>query len=230
RARRADDSPAAAAARGRALYRSQGCAACHGPEGRGDGPVAGTLSFPPTDFRRPEAYRRGAAAAAIRASIHDGVREGAAPAMPAFPGLAGRDLEDLAAYVASLQAPAALSARGAWIRLLPPVSRTTAAYLTVANASDRPRVLESISTPAARSVELHRMTTADGMMEMREVAEVPVPANGSVSLAPGGYHAMLIGLKRPLTRGELVPLLLRFDDGTSLRVSAVVGDAAPEAP
>ena len=46
------------------------------------------------------------------------------------------------------------------------------------------------------------------MMSMKQVASVTVPANGSVELAPGGYHVMLLDLKRQLQAGDTVPVTL----------------------
>ena len=55
------------------------------------------------------------------------------------------------------------------------------------------------------------MSVVDGVMQMRQIADgSPIPAGGSVTLKPGSYHVMLIGLKKPLTPGEIFPLTLTF--------------------
>ena len=49
-----------------------------------------------------------------------------------------------------------------------------------------------------------------GVMSMQRVAGLTIPAHGSVTLAPGGYHLMAIGLRRDLHPGERFPLRLHF--------------------
>ena len=67
------------------------------------------------------------------------------------------------------------------------------------------------------------MTMVSGVMQMREVADgLNVPAGGSVTLKPGSYHVMLIGLKRPLTAGETFPLTLSFAKAGNISVTVPV--------
>ena len=40
---------------------------------------------------------------------------------------------------------------------------------------------------------------------------LPIPAKGSVLLAPGGLHVMLMGLPQPLKAGTTLPLTLNFE-------------------
>jgi mono/diheme cytochrome c family protein len=87
-----------AEARGRQIYLARGCAACHGPEGRGDGPTAKRLDIPPRDFADPRAYSEGAGPKAIATSIRRG-----AGAMPAFRDLTEEEALDIAAWIVTLQ-------------------------------------------------------------------------------------------------------------------------------
>jgi high-affinity iron transporter len=89
-------------ARGAALYRANGCGACHGPTGRGDGPAARALDPGPRDFRDRRAYRRGASADAIAETLAIGLPEGRG-GMPAYDHLSAADRQALAGYVVSLQ-------------------------------------------------------------------------------------------------------------------------------
>jgi copper(I)-binding protein len=61
-----------------------------------------------------------------------------------------------------------------------------------------------------------------GMMQMRQVDAIDVPAGGSVELKPGGYHIMLLELAEPLTEGTMVPLTLRFEGFDPVVVEAEV--------
>jgi copper(I)-binding protein len=73
--------------------------------------------------------------------------------------------------------------------------------------------LVGVTTPAAASVELHTMSHDHGMMKMREVKSIDLPAGKAVSLGESGYHLMLIGLKAPLKAGSNIPLTLTIKTG-----------------
>jgi copper(I)-binding protein len=94
--------------------------------------------------------------------------------------------------------------------------------MTVTNAGASDRALVGGSSPAAKVVELHTHTMEGGMMRMRQVEKIDLPAGKDVSLKPGGLHVMLIGLKQNLTPGENVPLTLKFADGSELTLDAPV--------
>ena len=84
-----------------------------------------------------------------------------------------------------------------------------AAYLKgIRNRGNQPDRLIGASSPVAARVELHRMTLVDGVMRMRAVPGLDLPAGKAVALKPGGYHVMLMDLKQPLKNGESVPLTL----------------------
>lgn len=69
--------------------------------------------------------------------------------------------------------------------------------------------------------------TAAGKMEMQEVKTgIPIPAHGSVTLKPGGFHVMFWDLKKPIEVGAEVRATINFSNGTSLDVSAVSRDIA----
>ena len=75
-------------------------------------------------------------------------------------------------------------------------------------ADDR---LVAVSTPLAEKVELHRSTMEEGVHRMEAVESIVVPAGGSVALAPGGLHVMLVGLKFMLMAEETIPVTLTFE-------------------
>lgn len=120
----------------------------------------------------------------------------------------------------------AVMAHGAYVREVPPGATVTAAFLMLHNPGPTARALVAASSPAARTVQLHQHIDDHGVMRMRQVERIDVPAGGMVELAPGGYHIMMIDLVRPLARGETVALALQFDDGTVVNVDAPV-QAAP---
>ena len=110
--------------------------------------------------------------------------------------------------------------REGWVRFSP--GPNDAAYLTLENPGDLPLRLVGARTPVAERVELHetyvREVEGKKVMGMRPVPFLEVPPKGRVELKPGGYHFMLLGLKRPLKAGEEVELDLLFAGGKVLKV------------
>ena len=92
--------------------------------------------------------------------------------------------------------------------------------------SPRDARLTGVASPVARAAEVHLMTMDDGIMKMRLVEALDLPAGRPVKLAPGGYHVMLFDLKKPLLAGEKVPLTLVIEEAgkrtQKIAVSAIV--------
>ncbi|HHH39337.1 MAG TPA: copper chaperone PCu(A)C [Sedimenticola sp.] len=111
---------------------------------------------------------------------------------------------------------------GAYARAVPPGQPNSAAFLTLSNKSGTDHRLVDAASPAAKVVELHTHINDNGMMKMRRVNGIDVPAGKVTKLQPGGYHVMLIGLTRDLKPGEAVELTLLFNDGSEIRTAAPV--------
>jgi mono/diheme cytochrome c family protein len=90
---------------GRQLYLKHGCADCHGPGGHGDGPSARQLIVPPRDFENVDAYRDGSSAEEIAATIRFGTSTPGP--MPPFTHISAEDALLMAAWIVSVQRPAA---------------------------------------------------------------------------------------------------------------------------
>jgi protein SCO1/2 len=133
-----------------------------------------------------------------------------------------------AAYADAGIAPAADSASsgsirvvGAWSRSTAPGASVGVVYFEVINAGPADTLL-AIECPAAERAEMHATGRADGIMKMRPVASVDIPAGGRLSFQPGGLHAMLIGIKEPLKEGGRLPLTLVFRRAGKLRFEAAI--------
>lgn len=148
--------------------------------------------------------------------------------MRCYTQVLGGGLIALAALTAHAQGPATLAVTDAYARAVPPGQPNSAVFLTLTNATPETRALVAGMSPMAEVVELHTHIHEDGMMRMRRVERIEVPAGGSVSLEPGGLHLMLIGLKGNLAPGDQVDLTLSFDDGTETQVLAPVRKAEPQ--
>jgi hypothetical protein len=106
------------------------------------------------------------------------------------------------------------------------VTRTGAAYLTVRNGGDAADRLVGVASEVADRAELHSSVVQDGVMRMRPVDAVEVPAGGEAVLEPGGLHVMLIGLKAPLEEGDSFALRLVFEDAGEVEVVTTIEDIA----
>lgn len=137
----------------------------------------------------------------------------AAPAAPAGPAPA-------------TSSSAGLVAEHAWVRAVPPTSKTTAAYVTLKNTGTADVRVVSASSAAASTVELHTHLHEGGVMKMRKVDFIDVKANGETHLAPGGLHIMLIDVKKPLKLGELVTITLTLADKRTITLQAPVAEQA----
>lgn len=98
----------------------------------------------------------------------------------------------------------------AWTRATAPHAPSAVGYLTLTNTGTRADRLISASSPAAARVELHESRMDGGVMRMRKLDGLDLPAGASVTLAPGGTHLMLIGPTQPLVAGQAITLTLRF--------------------
>ena len=132
----------------------------------------------------------------------------------------------LASVAAAQTGP--VEVKNAWARATPGKAETGAAYLTIETAaSDR---LTGASTPVAAKAELHEMTMQGGVMKMRELGALDLPAGHAVALKPGAAHIMLMGLKQPLRAGESFPLTLDFEKAGKREVTVTIEKAGAMAP
>jgi copper(I)-binding protein len=109
-------------------------------------------------------------------------------------------LFSLASYAADIEVS------GGWIRATAPGQDQGGADLSI--ISKHAATLVGASSPVCKTVQLHTMTSEGGMMKMREVKAIELPAGKRVNLRESGYHLMLVGLKAPLKEGDTVPLTL----------------------
>lgn len=148
--------------------------------------------------------------------------------------------------IAACGATSDVSVRDAWIRVTHP-TQVAAGYLVIENTGSGADALVSVSTPAYGTVELHEvvevpapaasshpaaspgamgsmdgMSGGDTMVRMQPVAEIPVPASGSVELKAGSYHLMLAQPGGEIAIGQTIELTLRFKSGASVTVSAEI--------
>lgn len=123
-----------------------------------------------------------------------------------FGWLAAALLVSFASYSHAAGNTASIETGGGWIRATAPGQDQAGADLAI--TSKQSATLIGASSPACKAVQLHTMTMEGGMMRMREVKAIELPAGKRVNLRKSGYHLMMVGLKAPLKEGETVPFTL----------------------
>ena len=142
---------------------------------------------------------------------------------PASSSTRRRGLAAASAALALLLAAPALAASPAltvshpWIRFLTP-QIPAAGYFTLHNNGARDAVLTGASSQDCGQLMLHQSMEMNGMAEMKMVSAITVPAHGSVTFHPGGYHLMCMAPSAAIAPGRHIPVSLQFKDGSSLSI------------
>lgn len=135
----------------------------------------------------------------------------------------------LVATVATTPVWAQVKIDNGWARATVQGQKATGAFMKITAAQTTQLV--AVSSPAAGVAEIHEMKMDNGVMKMRAMPALDLPANQAVELKPGGYHLMLMDLKTPLTKDSSVALTLTFKDAkgmeTRQQVSVPVSTGMP---
>ena len=97
-----------------------------------------------------------------------------------------------------------------------------AVYALLVNAGNAPDALIGVASDAAATAEIHETYRHMNMMMMRQIGKIDVSAGGKVALKPGGYHIMLLNLKRDLKPGETIAVTLQFEKAGRIPVAVTV--------
>lgn len=129
-----------------------------------------------------------------------------------------------AAFTVSHEKPTGdvVAVMNSWVREAHDGARMNAGYMTLVNASSEEVALVKVESEAFENIEVHEMISVDGMMEMREVTDMAIPAKGQIYFEPGGKHLMLIGPKEQFKKGQQVDMTLTFKSGKKQTVSVQV--------
>ncbi|MDP1025757.1 copper chaperone PCu(A)C [Sphingomonas sp. KR1UV-12] len=137
----------------------------------------------------------------------------------------------MAATLGGCSDPAELAVDGAWVRLPAVASRPGVAYFTV-HGGPQPATLINVSSGWAVRADMHEsMAGAGGMMAMKPLQDLAIPANGTVAFAPGGRHVMVYGINPAVHAGDTMTFTFTFADGRRIRRVARVlgaGDTGPQ--
>lgn len=122
--------------------------------------------------------------------------------------------------LAPLAAAQQVQVRDAWARATAPGQKTAGVYFEIVSPADA--ALVAVHTARAAKAELHETRMESGIMKMRAVGKVALPAGKAVKLAPGGLHVMLTGLARPLAENEAIPLEVTIENAAGVTSKLMV--------
>lgn len=120
-----------------------------------------------------------------------------------------------------------VSVSESWIRPTLGASRMTAAYGVLTNHGSEADRLVSVAVPGAANVEIHTAGMEDGVMRMRRVEAIDIPGGETVTLAPGGYHVMVMGLADAIAAGTDVEITFTFEKAGPVATTAPASMSAP---
>ena len=121
----------------------------------------------------------------------------------------------LATALLSANAWAQVKIEQAWTRATVQGQKATGAFMTL--TANQPLQLVAVSSPVAGVAEIHEMKMDAGVMKMRALPALNLPAQQAVELKPGGFHLMLMDLKAPLSKDASVALTLTFRDAKGVQ-------------
>ncbi len=137
-----------------------------------------------------------------------------------------------AALSAHVNAQTTVKVESAWARATVQGQKATGAFMKL--TAPQATRLVAVSTPVAGVAEIHEMKMDGGVMKMRAMPALDLPANQAVELKPGSYHLMLMDLKAPLIKDSSVALTLVFKDVKGVeskqQVSVPVNTGMPPMP
>ena len=113
-----------------------------------------------------------------------------------------------------------VSVQSAWVRGTVAAQMTSGAFMDITSRNGA--TLVGVLTPVAEDAEVHEMKLEGGVMKMRAAPRLKLPAGKTVSLKPGGYHIMLMGLKQQLKPGAKVPITLKIENAKKKTESVTV--------
>jgi periplasmic copper chaperone A len=129
---------------------------------------------------------------------------------------------------AALADDAPIVASDAWARPTLKGTRTGAVYLMLSNHGAAGDSLVGVRTPVAERAEVHEDVTENGVMSMKPVPALALPAGAKTAIEPGHYHVMLIGMRKALSGGDSFPITLSFAKASPLEVSVSVTRTPPK--
>lgn len=106
-----------------------------------------------------------------------------------------------------------------WSRATPGGAKVAVGYLRITNTGAESDRLVGGTSPLAARVEVHEMSTTDGVMRMRTIEDgLEIRPGGTVELKPGSFHLMFQEIRQPLKAKDRVPATLTFQRAGTVEV------------
>ncbi|HWK95947.1 MAG TPA: copper chaperone PCu(A)C [Pseudolabrys sp.] len=106
-----------------------------------------------------------------------------------------------------------------WARATPKGAQVGGGYMTITNNGSTPDRLISGASGISSSFEVHEMSMDGGVMKMRMLKDgLEIKPGETVTLKPGGYHIMFMGLKDQLKQGDTFKATLQFEKAGKVEV------------
>jgi copper(I)-binding protein len=119
-----------------------------------------------------------------------------------------------------------LTISGGFTRATLPGAPVAGGFLTITNSGTEDDRLVAVTTSIAKEAQIHEMALENEIMKMRRLEDgLVIPAGETVTLAPGGYHLMFMGLTGAIAEGDAVAVTLTFERGGDVAIDLVAGPA-----
>ncbi len=115
-----------------------------------------------------------------------------------------------------------LTINNAWSPEAPPTARVMAGYMDIHNNGNKEILVEKVTSPQFKTIEIHRTVEKNGMSMMVWQPHVHVPAGKVTKLEPGGKHLMLMHPVKRLKAGDKIKLILYLSNHQQQTVIATV--------
>lgn len=100
---------------------------------------------------------------------------------------------------------------------------TSGGYFSIYNGTAKSDTLIGIDSEGVESADVHKSyTTGDGLSGMTPAGRLAIPSGDSLVLEPGGYHVMLMNLKKDIAESDTLELILEFTGASAIKVLAAV--------
>jgi len=109
-----------------------------------------------------------------------------------------------------------------WVRFPNPVVPMTAGFMEIHNPSKKDIYLVKVTGEDAENYEIHTHKKVDGVMKMRQIKKLLIPAHGKAILKPMSDHIMIMQIKKGAMKGKSTSLSLHFDNKKIIKVLAPI--------
>ena len=98
----------------------------------------------------------------------------------------------------------------------------SATYFVIQNHNTQADELVGATSDVADAAEVHESKMEGDVMMMSHVEAVTLEPSTKVEFKPGGYHVMMIGLKRDLKAGDEIDVTLQFKNSPDITITVPV--------